>query len=75
MRIFVIKHKGSSNWQNMAADREITFSDNKSIYAGLFFLRKKDAQKYLNTLEYKEFYEIIGATVDNSNQDNRKRTK
>ena len=73
MRAYTIKHKGKTIWQNMVFDREITFSDNSGIYAGLIFLRKKDAKKYLGTYEYKEFYEVIGLTVDKSIKDNRRK--
>ena len=75
MRAYTIKHKGKTIWQNMVFDREITFSDNSGIYAGLMFLRKKDAKKYLEAFcEYKEFYEVIGITVDKSIKDNRKKS-
>ena len=56
----------------MVFDRELTFSDGDKIYAGLVFFRKKDAEKYLQTFDYKEYYEVIGATVDKSLKDNRK---
>ena len=58
----------------MLFDREITFSDNGKVYAGLLFFRKKDAQKYLETFEYKQFYEVIGITIDKSEKDNRKKS-
>ena len=72
MRVFLIKHKGATIWQNMFFDREFTFSNNNKIYSGILFFRKKDAEAYLETLEYKEFYEVVGATVDKSNFDNRR---
>jgi len=56
----------------MFFDREFTFSNNNKIYSGILFFRKKDAEAYLETLEYKEFYEVVGATVDKSNFDNRR---
>lgn len=73
MRAFAIKHIGKTIWQNMFFNREITFSDNDKVYAGLLFFRKKDAQKYLETFEYKEHYEVVGMTIDKSEKDNRKR--
>ena len=72
MRVYLIKHKGATIWQNMFFDREFTFSDNNKIHSGILFFRKKDAEAYLKTLEYKEFYEVVGATVDKSNFDNRR---
>ena len=71
MRAFALKHKGKSIWQNMMFDRELTFSDGDKVFAGLLFFRKKDAKKYLETFQYKEFYEIIGVTIDKSDKDNR----
>ena len=71
MRAYSIKHKGKSNWQNMMFDRELAFPDEPIVYAGLLFFRKKDAVKYKDTFQYKEFYEVIGVTVDNSKEDNR----
>lgn len=56
----------------MFFDRKFTFADNNKIYSGILFFRKKDAKLYLKTLEYKEFYEVVGATVDKSNFDNRR---
>jgi len=38
----------------------------------VYLIRKKDAEAYLKTLEYKEFYEVVGATVDKPNLDNRR---
>jgi hypothetical protein len=72
MRAFAIKHKGKSIWQNMMFDREISFSDGDKVFAGLLFFRKKYAKKYLETFQYKEFYEIIGVTIDKSEKNNRK---
>ena len=74
MRVFLIKHKGATIWQNMYFDKEVTFSDGNKINTGKLFFRKKDAEAYLKALEYNEFYEVVGATVDKSNVDNRKRS-
>jgi len=74
MRAFVIKHTGKTIWQNILFDREITFSDKDKIYAGLLFFRKKDAQKYLETFEYKQFYEIVGVTIDKAETNNRRKS-
>lgn len=64
MRIYLIKHKGSTILQNMFCDREFTFTNNNKIHVGLLFFKKKDADMYLKTLEYKQFYKVIGAIVD-----------
>jgi len=66
MRVYLIKRKGKNQWYNINFDRELVFSDNEKIHAGLFFIRKKDANKYLQTFSYKELFEVVGATLDNS---------
>lgn len=71
MRAFTIKRRGKTIWQNMMFDRVLTFSDEDKIYVGLLFYRKKDAKKYLDTFQYKEYYEVIGVTIDKSKKDNR----
>lgn len=71
MRAYTLKLKGKSIWQNIMFDRKITFSDSECVFVGLLFLRKKDAKKYLATLEYTKYYEIIGVTIDKSDKDNR----
>ena len=64
MRIFVIKRKGDKIWYNFC-DGLIQLSDGKKLNCGRFFLRKKDAQTYLDTWENKDYFEVVGATVDN----------
>ena len=64
MRVFIIKRKGSTIWQNMYFDKEIIFSNGNKINTSKLFFRKKDAEAYLKALEYNEFYQIVGATVD-----------
>ena len=71
MRAYTIKRQGKTICQNMQFDREISFSDGDKIFAGLLFFRKKDAKKYLETFEYKRFYEVVGVTIDKSTKDNR----
>jgi hypothetical protein len=68
MRVFLIKRKGATYWANMFFDKHITFSDGNKITTGILFFRKKDAQAYLKSVEYNEFYEVVGATVDNAKQ-------
>lgn len=68
MRVFLIKRKGATYWANMYFHSKITFSDGNKISTGILFFRKKDAQAYLKSLEYNEFYEVVGATVDNAKQ-------
>ena len=75
MRAFTIKHKGATIWQNIVFEKEITITQlgsEKKMYVGYLFFRKKDAVKYLDTFEYKEFYEVVGMTIDKSEKDNRK---
>jgi hypothetical protein len=73
MRAYTIKRKGKTTWY---LKKEIIFSDNHTFYAGyIIFFRKKDAEKYLGTFPYPEYYEVIGLTIDKSDKDNRKKTK
>ena len=72
MRVFLIKHKGASIWQNMYFDRQVTFSNDNKIPIGILFFKKKDAEAYLKTLNLHDLYEVVGATVDKSSADNRK---
>lgn len=72
MRVYLIKHSGATIWQNMFFDREFTFFDNNKIHSGILFFRKKDAEAYLKSLKHKELYEVVGATVDKSDKDNRR---
>ena len=72
MRAYIIKHKGKTWWGNLILDYSHVFSDNSKIYTSTMYIKRKDAVKYLNTLEYNEFYEVVGLTIDKSKQDNRK---
>lgn len=74
MRIFLIKHKGATIWQNLSLDTKITIGDD-TVFAGKYFARKKDADLYLSVSIYKDYYEVVGATVDISKDDNRKKKK
>jgi len=68
MRVFLVKRKGATYLGNMYFDSNITFSDGNKITTGILFFRKKDAQAYLKSIGYNEFYEVVGATVDNTKQ-------
>ncbi len=59
MKIWLIKHKGADYWVKYMPDYNITIN-NTEINAQLCFYRKKDAQAYLDTKSYKEFYEVVG---------------
>ena len=73
MRAYIVKFKGKTIWQNMLIECKFTFNDGDEIYAGTLFFRKKDANKYLETLSNKHFYEVVGVTIDKSKIDNRKK--
>lgn len=64
MRGYVIKRTGANIPQNLIHESTIGLSDKTILYASYLFFRKKDAAKYLNTFEYKEFFEVIGVTFD-----------
>ena len=48
---------------NLELTRLLEFSDNSKVWAGMYFWRKKDAKKYLDTYEYKQFFEIVTAEI------------
>jgi fumarylacetoacetate (FAA) hydrolase family protein len=73
MRAFIIKHKGKTHRGNMLYDSSFEFPDGEKMYVGTLFFRKKDAKKYLETFKYKEFFEVVGVTIDESEKDNRVR--
>ena len=58
MIIYTIKYKGANYWGNYRHSSEIEFNDGTTIYSDRYFFRLKDAKKYLNSLDYKDFYEI-----------------
>lgn len=64
MRGYIIKRKGVLQWYNTRIEKIIRIND-REIYADFIFYKKKDAKMYLETFPYKEYYEIIGVTLDN----------
>lgn len=72
MGVYLIKHTGASIERNMYFDRSFEFNDGGKIYVSIVFFRKKDAEKYLKTLEHNEFFLVVGATMDKVESDNRK---
>lgn len=64
MRVYTTVRKGARTWQNLGLEREITFNDNTTIYASYLFFRRKDALKYLEASPHKEYYEVVGMTID-----------
>ena len=73
MRIWIVKHKGKNWWGNMWLNK-MEFTNDEWVWSGYCFYRKKDAVKFLKAQgEDAEYYEIKGATLDESKQDNRRR--
>lgn len=58
MKLYIVKRKGANWWGNLLLYNTIEFSDGSYIYYEKCFHRKKDAKKYLDTFDYKEFFEI-----------------
>ena len=73
MRAYIIKFKGKTILRNIFTNLKLKVNDDDEIYAGILFFRKKDANKYLETLSNKHFYEVVGVTIDKSKIDNRKK--
>ncbi len=59
MHFWILKHKGADYWGNYMHSYEITFNDNEKVWADLIFYRRKDAQKYLKSKEYGQYYEVM----------------
>ncbi len=73
MRAYIIKFKGKTIPINIFTNLKLKVNEDDEIYAGILFIRKKDAKKYLETLSNKHFYEVVGVTIDSSKIDNRKK--
>ena len=58
MKLYIVKRKGANWWGNLLLDRTMTFSDGVQVYFETAFHRKKYAKKYLDTIEYKDCFEI-----------------
>jgi hypothetical protein len=74
MRAYTIKRKGATLWYNIYLDKEISFDNGNKMYVGRLFFRKKDAKQYLDTMEHKQYFEVVGLTIDKSKTDNRLRS-
>ncbi len=59
MRIYIIKNKGADWFGNYRDGSVCTFGDESKCFIGFWFWRLKDAKKYLNALDVKEFCEIV----------------
>lgn len=75
MKIWVIKNKGAMNWRNFMHSYELTINNKEKIYTQFCFLFKRDAELYMRTnyAEHIEFYEVVGAILPLTKQDNRKK--
>ena len=60
MRVYVIKRKGYKNYHaGLFHYMTGEFDDGTTIFIGKYFMRKKDARKYLDDMPNKEMFEII----------------
>jgi hypothetical protein len=65
MKIWIIKRKGPNWWGNMLHSTTITLlPKKKEFYAQYCFYKRKDAKAYLNAMRHKEYYEVVGAIID-----------
>ena len=71
MRAYTIKRTGKTHLGNMVFDLSIEFPDGEKTYVNHLFFRKKTAVKYLDTFKNKEYFEVVGVTLDKSKKDNR----
>lgn len=74
MKIWILKHKGKSWVGNLIGigGGEMKFQDGHECYFGEYFFFKRDAVKRMNAYEHKEFLEVVSATVQYCDRDNRK---
>ena len=72
MRVYLIKRKGATIAQNLVYSHKVYVEDEFIGHVGLWFFRKKEAKRYLSSFEHPELFEVVGATVDKVEQDNRK---
>ena len=72
MKIYLLKKQGKTHWQNMPLLDVVDNQNNIISLAGLYFIRKKDAKKYLEEKKYL-YTEIISADVKKCKQDNRRK--
>ena len=76
MRAYIIKRKGKTWLGNMLLNNRIKFSSGDEIFFDNIFYRKKDAKLYLQLYfpaKYRELFEVIGVTIDESKRDNRRK--
>ncbi len=74
MKIYILKRSGK-NWQgNLNLNLTLMESDEAVGYAGYYFIRKKDALKYLRKYDskYGNPFEVWAATLSEDKRDNRK---
>jgi uncharacterized lipoprotein YehR (DUF1307 family) len=70
MKAYTTKHQGKTYRGNMTLKQKLIFLDGTVVYSDFLFYKKKDAKKYLATLDNK-YIEVVGVTVDKSKTDNR----
>ena len=71
MKAYTIKSSGATISRNIRWEVRHDLKEDNWYHTGIIFFRKKDAKKYLEALNYKEFYEIVELNIDNVKQDNR----
>lgn len=79
MKIWIIKHKGATWFGNFMHNVTMEIiptarQEPYKMYAQYCFYRRKDAVKYLkaNYPENIDLFQVVGATLPKSKQDNRK---
>jgi len=71
MKAYTIKSTGATIGRNILWEVKHDLKSDDWYHTGIIFFRKKDAKKYLETLKYKELYEIVALNIDKVKQDNR----
>jgi hypothetical protein len=71
MKAYTIKSSGATIASNILWEVKHDLKSDDWFHTGIIFFRKKDAKRYLETLKYKELYQIVALYIDKVKQDNR----
>lgn len=73
MRAWIIKNKGKTWLGNMPFMNKAELDNGGGFYCDYIFYRKSHAKEFLKALEHSEHLEVVGVTIDKSEDDNRRR--
>lgn len=71
MKAYTIKSSGATIDRNILWEVRQDLKKDTWYHTGIIFFKKRHAKEYLESLKYKEFYEIVALNIDKVKQDNR----